>query len=666
MIEAVCFNCGTSKGGPFIGCPACGKAPTIEPELTLSLVLSTYVTGTLQLKAHAREIIGRVRLTIPQSSFSQAREALKDPELRGMVRASPAGSAQTSDDSPASVKLITTAAPSTPTTPAPALRRFTETELHRNPFWLLGASTRDSRQRIVELADEKSLEIDPDVCAKARSDLTNPRTRLASEISWLPGVSPGRAAQVIQRLTDAPRSIRSEAGLAPLAHSNLLAAAFEALDAGDSSEEVSGWVLDLADLFDQIGVEDLVRDLNEDRMISKFPEIKSIDQVESEIEERKRVYRTAMRSALNRLPPKMLIEAMTRIVETATSDGEEHASQLIDSLVDSYEVDAQSFLQKEAENLKKLIEAARVAAKRGAEATRPIVGKIVDVARNWDWVAQPIQLCAQARGVEHELSSDIGYALRSLAVDLFNEHDMLDVAQGLTALLQELFSELPELADRINEDEEALDEIFQGRKRAQANQAKWAESITYQVEWGIIFKDRLAIAPAGITWKGETYPLNAVTAVYWGGIRNQYGVQYSISFKVKQGSYVRIEPPNETIYSTFVEKLWRAVCVRLMTEHLEFLKAGHEWNLGEGKVRDDGVTLTKHKLLGANQFVLLPWSDVKVWTDDGSFVIGSKADSSTYAKLSYLHAPNAHVLEHIIRIAFKNGVAKLSDILSDD
>jgi hypothetical protein len=44
----------------------------------------------------------------------------------------------------------------------------------------LGVTTRDDRRRIVELAEEKSLELDHEVCQKARSDLTNPRTRLSA------------------------------------------------------------------------------------------------------------------------------------------------------------------------------------------------------------------------------------------------------------------------------------------------------------------------------------------------------------------------------------------------------------------------------------------------------------------------------------------------------
>jgi hypothetical protein len=62
----------------------------------------------------------------------------------------------------------------------------------------LGVTTRDNRRRIVELAEEKSLELDHDVCQKARSDLTNPRTRLSVEIAWLPGVSPRKAIQLVE------------------------------------------------------------------------------------------------------------------------------------------------------------------------------------------------------------------------------------------------------------------------------------------------------------------------------------------------------------------------------------------------------------------------------------------------------------------------------------
>ena len=98
------------------------------------------------------------------------------------------------------------------------------TSLHRSAFWILGASSRDDRQRIVQHADEKSLELDHDLCQKARSELTNPRTRLAAEIAWLPGISPKKAQQLAARILSEPMAI--ESGIPALAHLNLMTAAF--------------------------------------------------------------------------------------------------------------------------------------------------------------------------------------------------------------------------------------------------------------------------------------------------------------------------------------------------------------------------------------------------------------------------------------------------------
>ena len=63
--------------------------------------------------------------------------------------------------------------------------------------------------------------------------------RLSAEMSWLPGVSPGKAAQFVSALHSDPMSLREESGLPTLAHLNLLAAAFEAVDGNDSADDVA-------------------------------------------------------------------------------------------------------------------------------------------------------------------------------------------------------------------------------------------------------------------------------------------------------------------------------------------------------------------------------------------------------------------------------------------
>jgi hypothetical protein len=668
MAGAICFKCGAEKSGALTQCGSCNVTPRDEHDLALSLVLSEHLSSKTQLQVLAHEIQSHLKLTVPESLLNQAREALKDPQLLAML-----GVNSKKANGESQVRTAPTATRSEPqsttnSSPRQRKRRLYQSDLQKNPFAFLGVTTRDDRRRIVELAEEKSLELDHDACQKARSDLTSPRTRLSVEMSWFPGVSPRKAEQYLSTLHADPMSIREESGVPTLAHLNLLAAVFEAVDGNDSAEDVADFIQEMAYLVDDLSAEQVLRDINEDRAVSGFPEVKGVDQVEAELSERKRHYRNAIKDALNRLSPASLVEAMTAAVDQITYGGEEHAPELIDDLVDSYAVETQGFLQKEAESVEKLIQAARNSAKSGEKAVKPIVDKLVVVARNWDNVAQPIQLSAKARGIDHDPSNEIAYSIRSLAIDLFNEHDMLAQSQRLTELLQELFAELPEVVERVDEDAEALADIFHNRAQDEAQKREWERDITFRAEVGVMFKDVLSISPEGVAWKNQRFPLDAITRVRWGAVRHSVngiptGTSYTLAFGDSRSEAV-VELKKESTYSGFLEKLWKAVVIRLLTELFETLQAGKEIRFGEATLSDDGITLIKHKFLGANEKVRCTWGQVHVWSADGSFYIGAKDDKKTYVGLSYMDAANTHVLEAAIRMAFKKpGMCRLSDML---
>jgi len=463
-------------------------------------------------------------------------------------------------------------------------------------------------------------------------------------------------------------AVRGESGLPTLAHLNLLAAAFEAVDGEHDAEDLASFILEVAYLVDELDPADVLRDINEDRAVSGFPEVRALDQIEAELAERKRYYRNAIKDALDRLPPTTLVQVMTDTVNEGTFGGEYHAPELIDDLVDSYEVETQGFLQKEAENVRKLIKAARDSAHAGEAAVKPYLDKLDAVARNWDKVAQPIQLSAKARGIDHDASRDLAYEIRSLAIDLFNKHDMLTQSQRLTGLLQELFAEVPDVSERVEQDADALADIFHDRKQAVARRDEWARGITYRAEIGMMFKDTLSISPEGISWKGQSFPLDAITRVRWGGVRHSVngiptGTTYTIAFGDRRSEAV-VELKKEGIYSAFLDKLWRAVCVRLLGEILEALKTGHDLYFGDALLHDEGITLVKRKFLGANEKVRCSWGQVQVWSADGSFCVGAKDDKKTNVAISYIHVANTHIIEQAIRMALKKpGLRRLSDLL---
>lgn len=539
--------------------------------------------------------------------------------------------------------------------------------LQRNPFPLLGATVRDDRHRIVALAEERLLELDSDECAKARADLLNPRVRLSAEIAWLPGVAPSRASQLAEQVLHNPASSGWEQGLPALAKANLLAAGLEVLQSADSPAGLAARLVEMANIAAQISAADVLRDINEDRKIARFPLVPSADLIEEELSKRGRYYRSVFRTLLDRLDADQLVAAITKAVDVSTKSGEAYPPPLVDALIDMFEIEAQQFLNDEGQNISALIGAVRETAPRGEAVVGPLVSKLAAVVQNWDSVAQPIQLGMKARGTDHAMSRAIGLAIRSLAVDLFNEQQMLGEARRLTELLRTVFAELPEVAERLDEDADALDEIEQSRAQEKGKRSEWAREITYRAEIGIVLKDVLSISPDGASWKGITFPFETITRVRWGATSHSIngiptGTTYTIAFGDAKTIAV-VECRRKDVYNASIERLWKVVGIRLLVEKLGGLRDGKEWVLNSTAVRDDGISLVRNKFW-TRETVFRPWSEIRVWNVGGSLNIAARDDPNTNVSLSYIHDDNVHVLGYVLEMALRrSNFQRLSDLL---
>ena len=337
-------------------------------------------------------------------------------------------------------------------------------DLLETPFFTLGASSRDNRRRIMELADERSLLLDSNQCMKARSELTNPRKRLSAEIAWLPGLRPKRIEEVLSLLNSSPADTLAVDKLSPIARANLIASGLGQLP-NYNTDEVSQWVLEISWTFEDVAPEELSVLINEERVASGFPEVSDISAIETEIQERRRHYRNVIKSALDKLSSKELVQAVTIVVEVATHDGDEQGPILIDDLVDSYEIEAQGFLEEEEGNIRTLVDKLRSAAdnEKADSVLDPMVSQLIQVVKNWDVVAQPIQVSTKSRGLNHEASHRIAGLVRDLAIHLFNQHNKLNSSQQLTDMLLEVFAEVGEVAEQTAKDSEALADIKKER-----------------------------------------------------------------------------------------------------------------------------------------------------------------------------------------------------------
>lgn len=547
-------------------------------------------------------------------------------------------------------------------------------DLLQNPFHILNASPRDNRRRIMELADERILLLDSSECMEARSELTNPRKRLSAEVAWLPGIGPKRAGEVLSLIESSPTDLLAVDNLSSIARANLLAAGLARLP-DHNADDVAEWILEIAWAFEDLDPDELSVIINEERIVSGFPEVSDLSAVEAEIQERRRHYRKVIKSALDNLSPKELVEAVTVAVESATDDGEEHGPILIADLVDSYEVEAQGFLDKEEGNIKALVEKLRAAvdAERSDSTLAPMVNQLIQVVKNWDTVAQPIQVSTKSRGLDHDASHRVAGLVRGLAIHMFNEHGKLDFSQQLTNMLQEVFAEVGEVAERTAEDADALGKIAEQRVRliadAKNRAEEWRREITYEADVGAIFKDKLRISPEGIEWKGRRWDLDSITRVRWGGTRHSVngiptGTTYSIIFG-NGSNYASIELKKEATYSNFIDRLWKAVGVRLLTEYLEGLRDGKKYRFGSTVMSDHGMELERKKFFSSNERVFCRWGELVVWNGAGVFCIGKKEDKKLAAAFSYQEEDNIHVLEAAIRMFWKRGGDRLSSLLGE-
>ncbi len=338
-----------------------------------------------------------------------------------------------------------------------------------NPFYVLDARAEDDRRRIMELAEERSLTQDAAACMAARAELTNPRKRLTAEVAWLPGVDTERVDDLMNMLQNAPDDLADEDDLPAMARANLLAAGLRRLDDPLPGDLVD-WIQWLAQALDEVEPDELMESINEQRNESGFPEVIDIAAVETEIQSRRRECLAAVRETLSRFGEHERLNILTKLVAAVTDDGETECPVLVADLVNAHEVETQQTLQDREERIESLAERVQqaVADGRPDPEIRSLLDTLVKEVKDWDTLAQPVQLGARSQGLKHEPSHRVAGILRNLSLRLHNDHGKWQYSQILTGLMQEVFAEVDAVAERAAEDAEALAAIADRRSRESA------------------------------------------------------------------------------------------------------------------------------------------------------------------------------------------------------
>lgn len=391
-------------------------------------------------------------------------------------------------------------------------------DLLRNPFYILNATQRDNRYRIMELAEERGLLLDADECMAARAALTNPRKRISAEVTWLPGVASERVydmllllessagnrldcdmatsiapvnslALALARLPYAEKSnvadevleiLKLAKGdfaeiseflgihtLTSIALSNLLAA--RVLRLPDYTPDiVAEWILAIVQTFENINPSAVQAILNVEREASGFPEITELSDIRSEIQNCRRYYQQVIKFALDNIhSAKARAKVVMTVVESVTDSDTNRWPILVEDTFDAYGDSAEAFLETEVKNIETQDKKIRIAADE--EVSDPVFTSMVDellqTVKVWNAIVQPIQLSKDTQGLRHNASHDVADRVRLLAIYLFNEYDKLDFSQKILNVLQEVFTEIPAIAERIIADLETLNRIAERREQ---------------------------------------------------------------------------------------------------------------------------------------------------------------------------------------------------------
>lgn len=343
--------------------------------------------------------------------------------------------------------------------------------LFANPFALLGANLADGRQRLGELADQRSLQLDPDVCQRARADLTNPRTRLLAELSWLPGMSGECVQDLLGTLRSDPRQACSVEGLPPLAHCNLLASALELGAIDRTAGQTAATLLVLAQQADLIDADTVMATLNEARALAGFAVIRSRELVVTELSERRRWYRRVVESAIEGLSSAVSGSTITELVRLGTAGGMHRAPEIVDAVVDRYALRVQARLEAAAQRTGRLVGRLRRALGSSVSLEQTLVEELAAEGRAWATATEAIQQSYRARGMTHRLSRAVMTAIHEVAMDALTQYSRIEVAQHLLEVVRDAFGALPGAVELAAKGLRTIDDMATAR----ASVAMWRE-----------------------------------------------------------------------------------------------------------------------------------------------------------------------------------------------
>ncbi len=327
-------------------------------------------------------------------------------------------------------------------------------DFKNNPFYLFRASPYDSKTKILELAEEFNLHLDPNKVSNARLILTNPRKRLLAEYSWFPG----ERKEIIENLINILEkdNIKDlsflDLPISPLSKTNMLS---NLVQRNNVSSENLLIIKQLILNFEKINKAEIQIQINNDRNKSGFNPIKNLSFFDEELNDRRKYFVKRINSAFSNLEIPLYAATLKKLMEDIYRIGDSEYI-LLAEVIDNYEVISKELVDEEEMNMNISIQEIErfVASPYNPESLKKQISILNDWIVYWDDLVQPIQLSFQKRGLVHTQTRNIALLIRRLAYLLEENHS--DLTEVILLNLQNVFKEVVEVADIISKDLKTL------------------------------------------------------------------------------------------------------------------------------------------------------------------------------------------------------------------
>ena len=263
--------------------------------------------------------------------------------------------------------------------------------IKNNPFFILHASLDDDHAALQEKAGTAILLEDAGDAEKALADLLHPQKRLLAELNWFPQTPQSE----IEKLLD----FSEKGGVLPDFQTDSKIALVNGCRCilsrwpSDYSEGLAGIGLCLVGALRELSGEQAVKELNESRRISGFPEITNLEMAASHFLEQINEILQEYLQKLKKAPAKEAQKAALYLAEAYSGTDPSYAGNLyIQKIVDSYTLT----VSDEAEDIMRTV--------RSLIAEDGSFYAVADKLKKWDVLTSAQRRIRKAQGIRDESS----------------------------------------------------------------------------------------------------------------------------------------------------------------------------------------------------------------------------------------------------------------------